>query len=426
MTEDELLANVTWVQGLARRLLRDASLAEDVAQDVLAVAWEARGREVQPGRLRAWLNSVTRNLAYQALRREGAREGVELEAARSEATEDSTARAELQHSLTAAVLALDEKHRTVVVMRYFDELPPRVIAKRLGLPGTTVRKRLSRAIAQVHRTVERDPEFDAERWHARLVVAARLDAPSGGWSSAAKLATLAAAGLALWLGAASLSDRDAETETPGLTVAPERHRVRVVSARGPMAEGEVVRVNERGVESFGRTSLDGIVEVDGALDDLFLIARQSPPLRVQVGADGAGDEDGIRVGRVRAGNLFGGVALVEGYPTTEPLTFRVHIDARDTGVGSLPRALLDSDYVELTPEGDFVLEATSGVRGAFFFWGIPADTEVFLTPPDNMCFVEGFHPPGVLYPDGVALELIPPTTLGYFGVASVDAAGDVE
>ena len=47
------------------------------------------------------------------------------------------------------MLELDAIYREVVVMRFFDDLPPREIARRLGLPGATVRKRLSRALVQV-------------------------------------------------------------------------------------------------------------------------------------------------------------------------------------------------------------------------------------------------------------------------------------
>src|SRR5262245_58570964 len=56
---EALLAEHAWAQRLARRLVRDAALAEDLAQEATV---RALGREPGPG-LRAWLGGVVRNLA---------------------------------------------------------------------------------------------------------------------------------------------------------------------------------------------------------------------------------------------------------------------------------------------------------------------------------------------------------------------------
>ena len=93
---------------------------------------------------------MTRHLATRARRREGERVSRESWAA-SEATgddgEDAAERLHLHRRLAKAVLALDEPYRSTLVLRFFDDLAPREIARRQGLPAATVRKRLSRGVA---------------------------------------------------------------------------------------------------------------------------------------------------------------------------------------------------------------------------------------------------------------------------------------
>ena len=91
---EALLANATWVRGLARRLTEDEHLAEDVVQDAYTAALKA-----PPRAPRAWLGRVVRNLASTALRRKSRRARREALAARPESTPstaDLVARAELQ------------------------------------------------------------------------------------------------------------------------------------------------------------------------------------------------------------------------------------------------------------------------------------------------------------------------------------------
>ncbi len=46
---------------------------------------------------------------------------------------------------------LDERDRELLLLRFWDELPPREIAAALGLPSVTVRARLRRATVRLHR-----------------------------------------------------------------------------------------------------------------------------------------------------------------------------------------------------------------------------------------------------------------------------------
>ena len=55
---DDLLAHSTWIRGLARSLVRDPSLADDVAQDALLRAWRRRSTLRESGSRKQWLAAI--------------------------------------------------------------------------------------------------------------------------------------------------------------------------------------------------------------------------------------------------------------------------------------------------------------------------------------------------------------------------------
>lgn len=451
MGEKELLENANWVRSLARGLLRDPCMAEDLAQDVMAAALEGADRGVRPGRMRAWLGGITRNLAHQTLRREGGRPRVEAAAARAEAMRESTDRAELHHQLTSAVLELDEIYRTVLLMRFYDDLAPREIAHRLGLPGPTVRKRLSRAIEQVHTKLSAHPDFSEGRWLASLVSLSRGAGPrraiplgqagpvlaatlglvlAGAWFAAARSGPGSPEGTELAKGELATPAIDpgggsgSVTAVPAPAPTPTVSELRIVTQLGDAVGGTPVGrviVGTDGatrVERIGSTGLDGGISVEGPIDGLYLLPRAAPPLAVGLETD-SGSEDGVREATVDAGSAFIGAVVVDAELTRAPLTFQLHLDPGAVGGDSpLPEALLRSDLVKLTAEGDLLLESTTGPRGAFYFWGIPDDTQVLLTPPPGMRFDS--HPFGERFGEGEAVELYPPRSTTLFGVSTIE------
>src|SRR3954464_300182 len=58
---------------LARRILDDAQLAEDVVQQVFLAMWSGSGYDPGRGAVSTWLLSVTHHKAVDAVRREGTR-----------------------------------------------------------------------------------------------------------------------------------------------------------------------------------------------------------------------------------------------------------------------------------------------------------------------------------------------------------------
>lgn len=146
----DLLAHAEGVRRLARSLVRDFDRAEDVAQEALL-----RGVEKPPHAgwsPRAWLSGVVRHVAASMARGDRRRIERERRAARPEAVPsvaDAVARVAEQRRVLEAVLSLDADSRVVVVLRFFEGMPPREIARRLDLPVETVRTRIKRALARL-------------------------------------------------------------------------------------------------------------------------------------------------------------------------------------------------------------------------------------------------------------------------------------
>lgn len=171
---EALLANAAWVQRLARRLVGDAHLAEDVAQEALTAALSRPGGFATPSLLRRWLAGATRHLAWRARAREQEQRAREARAARPEATVDDAAeRLRTHRRLVDQVLALDEPYREALVLRFFDGLPPREIARRLGISPEAARQRVSRGLARLRARLDGESCGGRRAWCGALVALAR-------------------------------------------------------------------------------------------------------------------------------------------------------------------------------------------------------------------------------------------------------------
>ncbi len=166
----DLLANLAWVQRVARQLAGDHDAGSDLAQHAAAHWHERAPRWARSGPgLRGWFARALQSLAVDTARRDRARKRREqaLAAMRASATpthEDPAAivqRLERQQRVAAAVAALDEPYRTTILLRYLDELDTNEVARRTAVPAATVRKRLERGLGLLRQRL--DAEFGGER-----------------------------------------------------------------------------------------------------------------------------------------------------------------------------------------------------------------------------------------------------------------------
>lgn len=177
---DTLLRHAGWMRSLARSLVADPNVADDLVQDTWVAALEHPPEE--GGSPRRWLSAVLRNFAREQRRRTAHRAQREEKSARPEAiasAHDAVASALLQRSLVEAVLVLEEPYRDVIVWRFFEGLPPREIASRLRVPVNTVKTRLARGIEKLRTELDRRNGGNREAWLPALIpLAVRPEIPA--------------------------------------------------------------------------------------------------------------------------------------------------------------------------------------------------------------------------------------------------------
>jgi len=149
------------------------------------------------------------------------------------------------------VFALDEPFRTVVLLRFFDDLAPRAIARQLGVPLATVHSRLQRGLARLRERLDRRPGCERRAWVAMLL--SFLSPPSspsplplpapilGALVMHAKTVSLTLVALVLcvvalrWLSPALTGARD----DPNPGVEPSREPTRAADVRGADVEQDL-------------------------------------------------------------------------------------------------------------------------------------------------------------------------------------------
>lgn len=174
VTAERLLAQTGWVRRLARRLVADADLSEDLAQEALLAAWRRGPAGAGEAELRAWLRGALRNLAAYFYRGDARRRAREEDRARggtaaaTDAVERALEQAECQRLLADALGELPEAERAIVVWRYLDQEPYPRIAERLGCSPTAARKRMSRALERLRGVLDQR-SGDRASWVAALL-----------------------------------------------------------------------------------------------------------------------------------------------------------------------------------------------------------------------------------------------------------------
>jgi RNA polymerase sigma factor (sigma-70 family) len=144
------------VYGLAMTMLRDADLAEEVAQDTFVRAWRnAAAYDARRGRVAAWLLTITRNLAIDRARmRPVTPTDPELIASRLDlARQDSLPDVAERDRLRRAVAALPDDQRRPLVLAVYGGRTAREISELDGTPLGTVKTRIRTAMLKLRDTL---------------------------------------------------------------------------------------------------------------------------------------------------------------------------------------------------------------------------------------------------------------------------------
>jgi RNA polymerase sigma-70 factor (ECF subfamily) len=150
-----------------RRMLNDAAAAEDLVQDVLATCCRLEAESFPTRSIRGWLYQIARRrcIDQQRKRRDEAPPAARAVRAAQRSYEHAVdplttpAGKALKQDRAAKILAvlddLDEDLRSVVIMRYFQELPRDQIAEAIGLSLAGAKARLSRAMEALRERLRR-------------------------------------------------------------------------------------------------------------------------------------------------------------------------------------------------------------------------------------------------------------------------------
>jgi RNA polymerase sigma factor (sigma-70 family) len=141
---------------LARRILDDNQLAEDVVQQVFTALWKGSGFDIRRGAVSTWLMSVTHHKSIDVLRREAPRrrrlasEQALLEVAVAGPGPDEQAWLRMRAERTRdALKTLPPEQRELLLLAYYGGYTQTEIANLTGLPLGTVKSRTLSAMRKL-------------------------------------------------------------------------------------------------------------------------------------------------------------------------------------------------------------------------------------------------------------------------------------
>lgn len=152
--EEYAFARTSALVRLARLLTGDEHRAEDLVQDVLARAYARWGRISRTDRPDAYVRRMLVNAHNSWWRQRSSRE-ISVAAVRDRAGDvDEAAGVAERDALWRLVCDLPARQRTVIVLRYYEDLDDTSIAEILACSAGTVRTHAKRALAALRQRQE--------------------------------------------------------------------------------------------------------------------------------------------------------------------------------------------------------------------------------------------------------------------------------
>lgn len=136
----------------------NAELSEDVAQDAFVKLWETRDR-IDKTSLKAYLYTIAGNLLINQLKRDQLKyKFLNLQSERSDKQTPQyiMEMEEFDRKLQDALAKIPDGAREVFLMNRIDDLKYHEIAERLGLGVKAVEKRMSKALAILRETLDKN------------------------------------------------------------------------------------------------------------------------------------------------------------------------------------------------------------------------------------------------------------------------------
>ena len=136
----------------ARRILRDREDAEEAVQEALIRAWRNQAKCRTPATPLPWLVQITRNEALRLAERRQRRRASEVHDERPDrnpSSENGLERMLESVATEQALSVLRPEDRTLIRLRYVEDLTQGQVAARLGVPEGTVKVRLHRVRARL-------------------------------------------------------------------------------------------------------------------------------------------------------------------------------------------------------------------------------------------------------------------------------------
>jgi RNA polymerase sigma-70 factor (ECF subfamily) len=157
-------AKLPRVLGLATRMLRDRSEAEDVAQEAFVRVWR-NAKAWQPGRARfdTWLQIVVLNLCRDRLRRRREVTGETLPEIMDPApgAETHLLDAERGRAVAAAIAALPERQREAILLVHYQDMSGAEAAEALDISVEALESLLARGRRTLRTRLAATEERDA-------------------------------------------------------------------------------------------------------------------------------------------------------------------------------------------------------------------------------------------------------------------------
>lgn len=157
---------------LARRILTEEALAQDVVQEVFLSLWREAGRfDAGRGTVATYLLSMTHHRAVDVVRREESLrrwrtsdEGLELEPDPKTGVEDQAEATERRAEVRAALKDLPDAQREALLLAYFGGYTQREVAALVKVPLGTVKTRMAAGMRKMKAALRDAGREEQQPW----------------------------------------------------------------------------------------------------------------------------------------------------------------------------------------------------------------------------------------------------------------------